>query len=276
MTRPVPLMAPLPHGLLAIGYWPEARVELTWVDEPDRGAAWAAEVEEAWQELLVQEPSLHDAPLAGLRGHLVVLDRLVLTLSRSRYRVSVATHRHVLRTVERHGLLGLGMGVACAVGMVVEGGLVLGRRSQRVFGGRGQWHPPAGHWEPDVHLDAHGRPSPFAAARAEMFEELGITAAELSGLALVGLQLNPETCKPELHFTATLALSFRELEERQRAARDAHEIDLLLWLSRDRVADFAAGRLGPPTEIARACVHLHDRLDLFGPVQVVAPGGGPL
>lgn len=262
--RGADLTAPLPYGLLTAGHWAESAVELHWIDEPAREAAWEAEIEAHWQALKREEPTLYDATLAGLRGYLPALGRMSLTLSRTTYRASIATHRHYAATADRHGLSGLGMGIACAVGLVVEGRLLLGRRSQRVFGGRGKWHPPAGHWEPDNHKDSGGRASPFAASRVEMHEELGLQAHELQDLTLIGIQLNPETAKPELHFSAHVPLSRPEVEERQRAARDAHEIDRVLFLARDQVPAFLAGDLGPPTEIGRACAYLHDQLSLFG------------
>jgi len=253
----------LPYGLVAQGRWPEAAVELSWTEEPARAAGWADEVETAWQALLREEPTLHDAALAGLRGHLAALDRLSLTLSPSSYRVTVSTHRHFARFAAAYGLSGLGMGIAVAVGVVAEGGLVLARRSQRVFGGRGMWHPAAGHWEPDAHRDAAGKPSPFACARAEMLEELGLEAHELEGLTLIGVQLNPDTAKPELHMTARVGLTVAELSQRQQTARDAHEIDGLLLVRRAQVPQLVEGALGPVTEIGRACAYLHDALDLL-------------
>ena len=252
----------LPHGLLAMGRWPEAAVELSWCAEPERPPGWEAEVEEAWQELRREEPSLFDTRLAGLRGHLAALDRLALMVSPSSYRATVSTHRHYARFAARYGLAGLGMGIACAMGLVTAGGLVVARRSQRVFGGRGKWHPVAGHWEPDQHRDAGGA-SPFACARIELAEELGLAAEEVRDLTLIGLQLNPDTMKPELHFTGRIALTVTELSHRQQSARDAHEIDGLLEVRREQVGDFLAGRLGPPTEIARACAYLHDALGLL-------------
>ena len=264
MTGPVPLArAPLPYGLLCAGRWPEPAVEISWTDDPARDAAWAAQVESTWQELKREEPTLHDATLAGLRGYLPVLDRLALTFARTTYRATAATHRRFALTVARFGAAGLGMGTACAVGLRIEGKLVFGRRSQRVFGGRGQWHPPAGHWEPDLHRDAQGRASPFACARTEMHEELGLDAHELEDLTLIGLQLNPETLKPELHFTARVPLTYAAFVERQRGARDAHEIDALLHLDLAQVERFLSGALGPPTDIARASAYLHDTLGLF-------------
>ena len=253
----------LPYGLLAVGLWDESQVELQWVDEPVRGPGWAEDVEAWWAELKLEEPSLFDAPLATLRGMLPVRDRLLLTFARSWYRVTAATHRDVARTMARHGVLGLGMGTACAVGLRVDGGVVLGRRSQRVLGGRGKWHPPAGHWEPDTHVDAAGHPCPFASAQIEMLEELGLASAELVDLTLIGVQLNPETSKPELHFTARVPLSLDLLAERQKAARDAHEMDGLILVGDAQVDAFLAGQLGPPTEIARGCVYLHRALGLL-------------
>lgn len=253
----------LPYGLLSAGRWSEAQVELLWVPEPERSAAWHAQVEARWQELKREEPSLHDAGLAGLRGQMHVGERISLTLAHTTYRITAATHRHFAETLREHGVAGLGMGIACAVGLVLEDALFFGRRSQRVFGGRGQWHPPAGHWEPEAHRDALGRASPFAATRVEMHEELGLEAHELTGLSLIGVQLNPDTQKPELHFSARVPLTRDELKARQAAARDAHEIDALLFLERHQIAGFLNGDHGRPTEIARACAYLHETLGLL-------------
>lgn len=252
-----------PLGLIAAGIWSEDQLDIRWIDEPSRPPSWETDVERDWKLLREQEPSLYDAPLAGFRGLLPAAPRIGLVLSRTTYRRSITTHHATAHYVSTYGLDGLGMGVACAIGLLLpSGGLLLGRRSQRVLGGRGSWHPTAGHFDPEAHCDAQGRPSPFATSRIEIFEELGVCPEELAGLSIVGVQI-PPNIKPELHFTARVALPFPELERRQAGARDAHEMDALLELRPNQVDDFLAGKLGPATEIALGCVHLHRQLGLL-------------
>jgi hypothetical protein len=252
-----------PHGLVATGLWDESQVEVRWVDDPPLAPSWAEAVERDWAALRAQEPSLYDAPLAALRGYLDAGSRLGLVLARTSYRASLASHRHHERYLTEHGLAGLGMGIACSVGLVLaDGALLLGRRSQRVMGGRGCWHPCAGHFDPDQHLDARGAPCPFAASRTEVHEEIGLEAHELADLRVIGIQLVP-SLKPELHFTARVALGVDEVAARQARAKDAHEMDGLLALRAGQVDAFLGGGLGPFTEIAAGAVHLHRALGLI-------------
>lgn len=252
-----------PHGIVAAGLWDEHQVDVRFVADPPLAPSWAEAVERDWAELRAAEPSLYDAPLAALRGYLDAGARLALVLARTSFRASLASHRHHERYLTEYGLAGLGMGIACSVGLVLaDGALLLGRRSQRVMGGRGCWHPCAGHFDPEQHLDARGAPSPFAAARAEVHEEMGLEAHELAGLRVIGIQLAP-SLKPELHFTARLGLALDEVARRQAGARDAHEMDGLIALHAGQVDDFLAGKLGPSTEIAAGAVHLHRALGLI-------------
>lgn len=251
------------YGIVAAGRWGEDAVEVRWVEDLPHPPEWAAAVERDWEELKREEPSLFDAPLAGARGWLDAGERLGLALARTSFKVSLSTHRHHARYVAEYGLAGLGMGLACSVGLVLaDGALLLGRRSQKVMGGRGRWHPCAGHFDPDRHLDARGRASLFEAARAEVHEEIGLERDEVHDLCLIGIQMAP-SLKPEMQFSARVALSLGEVERRQRSAHDAHEMDKLLALPGGEVDAFLRGELGPATEIAQGCVHLHRALGLM-------------
>lgn len=211
-------------GLVAWGRWAEKQVLLHWTSEPRRPQAWHHAVNEQWRAMRQTLPFVFDAPLAALRSAQVQGDQLHLTFSPSRYRYTAVTHQpSARRWMQDFGPQALGQGVACALSLVCPQGLVLARRSQRVQGGQGLWHPIAGHFDPSAHVDPNGRPSPFITVLCETEEETGLQPRELKNLSLVGVQHHPRTQKPELHFWAATSLSFSEIQRRAQTAADAHE-----------------------------------------------------
>lgn len=255
---------PAALGLEIWGRWSEKQVLLHWTREPRRPQAWHQAVNEQWRAMRQAMPFVFDAPLAALRHAQVLGDQLHLTLSPSRYRYTAVTHQPGARQwVQHFGPQALGQGVACALSLVCPQGLVLARRSQRVQGGQGLWHPIAGHFDPSAHLDPKGRPSPFITVLRETEEETGLKPRELKNLSLVGVQRHPRTQKPEMHFWAATPLTFSEIQRRAQTAADAHEHAALAVFDHSaRKALFSHRHTATP--VALASVWLTNQLEAQG------------
>ncbi len=184
--------------------------------------------------------------------------RLDLLLGPGRYRDFAATNLDPeMLPADRGGVhpwscFGNALGSSALVA-TADGQLVLGRRSDRVFGYPGWLHAFGGMLEAsDGSAD---RIDPFRAIERELREELGIEVAELRTLTLHAIVREPRLHQPELLFHAEIALSFAELEARWRRAESRAEHAALVALPSSPGAALAAlAALPRVSPIARACL----------------------
>lgn len=192
--------------------------------------------------------------------------RLDLVVGPGRYRDFAATNLDpTLPPADRGGRFpwrsfGNALGTSAIVA-TADGALVLGRRSDRVFGYPGWLHAFGGMVEAsdgDARRDGdrqHGTVDPFASVARELHEELGVAAGDLKELTLEALIREPLLDQPELLFHATVALTLPQLTARfaRAESRGEHAALVAFPLGRNMIERQLA-TLSNVTPIARACL----------------------
>lgn len=129
-----------------------------------------------------------------------------------------------------------------------DGFLLLGRRSGKVWAGRGCLHVCAGHPEPERQLSVEailsGENPFYRAMEREITEETGVTPARIGSMVCRGLIRSRADCKPELIFETSLKLSRAELLRQVGKAGDREEHDEFFTIPSDgsSLSDFLQQR----------------------------------
>jgi len=164
-----------------------------------------------------------------------------LDVAPGRYREFAATNLAPdLRPADRGGRFpwhsfGNAIGTSALV-VTGDGAVVVGRRSDRVFGLPGHVHAFGGMLEPADWADDATHVDVFASMERELAEEVGVAPGEWSDLVLLGLLREPQLDQPELLFAATTALDRAELRRRSEHAPSRAEHAALIELPRAAAA----------------------------------------
>ena len=156
-----------------------------------------------------REARLYDGKLLRLERYGLDNGKLRLDLRPTSFRFFAATNLSdtSLPPEDRADPLGVS-----AIVVTADDHIVLGRRSQRVFGSPGSVHCIAGHVDL-THLSSvhRGRVDVFSAILDEVREELGVTSDVMTGTQCIGLVREPLTRQPELIFVVGIAIPRREV-----------------------------------------------------------------
>ena len=187
--------------------------------------ASAASVEAAWERMR-DTPGLNlfDGPMCRLEmfhvEHLPNLPpRLVLSLSRTGYKIFLGTNLHGPRDLPPQTLANP-VGVSPAL-ETADGFLLFGRRNGRVAYYPHRLHPFSGSLEPTPPTADGSSVDVFAECRRELGEELNLTAAEVPHLALLGIVEDGDIRHPELILHARTTRTRDEVTARLDPAEHA-------------------------------------------------------
>jgi hypothetical protein len=171
---------------------------------------------------------LFDGPLLRLIRIDSTRPTLTLDLQPTSFRIFVGTNLRDpgLSAVRRADPLGIS-----AVILSADRRLVLGRRSERVYGHPSSLHCIGGHAEPSHLLaEAPTMIDTFASIMMELVEELRVVPDQVETITCLGLARDDATLQPELIFCIRLAIPSTELS----AANEEH--DRLVFLGSEPVA----------------------------------------
>ena len=257
--------AGVPFSLEYAGKRGECQITQSWRDTPrpispavDRLITRTWEVEQALASQAGR--SLYNGRLARLLHVEVSADGLHLLLTATCYRDFLGTNLHNAAEVSRFGLQYLAdpLGISATV-ITRDGRLGLGRRSDRVAFHAGHLHTFGGLLE-DPDRGPDGRYDIFGAARRELIEELGLEAAEIATLEVIGLVRDRAILQPELLFDALLTVTSDELAARFDPTLSDGEHTGVEWLPDDpgSIIPFLQ-RARPVAPVAEAALLLHGR-----------------
>jgi len=140
-------------------------------------------------------------------------------------------------------------GVALSSTLLTEDGfLLLGRRSNKVWAGRGRLHVCAGHPDPERQLSVEailsGENPFFRAMECEIAEETGVMPDQIETMMCRGLVRSCVDGKPELIFETSLKLSRTQLLRHVNKAQDRSEHEEFLTVPSDgpSLSDFLLQR----------------------------------
>lgn len=185
----------------AVGEWDESHVVL---ERAESSRAVDAEIETAidliWSNAQAQRAAerkqmrLFDGPMCRLESFDASDNRLTLRLSRTSYKVFLATHLSGEQSAQFNSTqLANALGVSAAL-VTADDRLLLGRRNDAVAYYPNRVHPFAGTLEPRDDQNA------FDAIRRELHEELSLEPAALSDLRCLGIIEDRRIRHPELIF----------------------------------------------------------------------------
>jgi len=220
--------------VLERGPWPAERVRVVAAPpfvvapehEPIVERAWRAALEDAERT----GRRLFPGALRGLSSFALAGDALELALHATDYRAFVGTNLSAeYRATSARCADALGISVVLEIpGEVV----LLHRRGAQSF----EWplaiDTPGGHVEPGA--------TPFDAALEELESELGVRAADVASLELLGLVKIAETRKPQAVLRARARCSLDEIASSLEQARERFETSELLPVPRAALAALAA------------------------------------
>jgi 8-oxo-dGTP pyrophosphatase MutT (NUDIX family) len=196
----------------AIGDWEPALVRSAWVPSSHELPPEAADaVEQAWSNAKSRPGvNLFDGPMCRLESWQLQDGRLELAMSRTSYKLFWGTNISNPQLADQYGpqLLANPVGVSTLL-ETADGHLLLGRRNASVAYYPNRIHPFAGSLEPEdtEPTAATNGPSPFAAVRRELAEELGLTDQEISQVSCTGIAEDLKLRQPELIFRAKTSLT---------------------------------------------------------------------
>ncbi len=185
-------------------------------DLPDRA-------QQFWQKLLTKSPHFFNGALCRLEKYQAKADFLYLHLSRTCYRDLLFCNEHAPEILKDFGEEALvrALGISVII-ETADGFLPLMQRSQALGEGAGLIDVFGGHVHPDDHA-RNGAPDVFHAIADELFTELNLASNDFDGIFCVGLLENWQTRKPELIFETKIKLTFDELREKARQAKEGDE-----------------------------------------------------
>jgi 8-oxo-dGTP pyrophosphatase MutT (NUDIX family) len=192
-------VAALPFRWLVDGCFTERQLTTRWHEQRRAYPPTVSMlIDRAWQEAQqaahAAGQELFAGPLCRLLAWHADGDALVLDLGPTDYREFVGTNLRRPELAREYGREALAnpLGVSIAV-VTRDQYLVLQCRSDRVFENPGMLHVCGGNLDPH---DA-GNGGPFATARREVAEELGVPPAALTGAWCLGLVEARDSLKPE-------------------------------------------------------------------------------
>lgn len=214
------------------------------------GEEFAGIIEDEWGRRLREAEErggvLFDGPLARLDGWDLRGNYLHISLRRTSYKVFVGTNLRDpgLPANKRADPVGNSVLIVTS-----DNKIILGRRSETVYGHPGWIHCLGGHIEPE--RDAVGmKIDTFASMAAEIVEELDIEREDISEIICLGLIINKESKQPEQIFYVGTGKSSEELKPRGSehsglvaVGNDAASIDEFLRKEKGDVVPVAAGAL---------------------------------
>ncbi len=186
---------------------------------PGLDGATEAAVEQAWAEA-------QDRAAGRLfNGRVFSADSISATLVAGHW----TEYRRIVAQIAQPDLAPrIGARPLAAAGVILgEGFLLVGRRPHDATYQAGQWQmPPAGSIDPRAEA-APGRVDPVRAFHAELEEEIGLTASDLSAPRPLCLVEHPGRRVLDRGFLARTKLSGRVVRARHAAARDREYTPLL-------------------------------------------------
>lgn len=219
--------------MLARGPWPRERVAVREAPPYAVAPAHEALVERAWLVALdgarAKGQRLFPGPVLGLASFESEAGSLALALHRTDYRAFVGTN---LSAEFRALAVPCADALGISILIEVDEGVLLHRRGAGCF----EWplaiDTPGGHVEPGA--------TPFDAALEELGSELGLRAADVTELDLVGLARITGTRKPQAVLRARVSLTVAAIAERLEHARESFETSELLPVARSALGALAA------------------------------------
>ncbi len=209
--------------LVHVGHWSADRLDVRWTPSTlARHPQVDALIEQTWAAASAR-PGVHlfDGPMCRLEWIRAggAPGPLELGLSRSSYRVFLGTNLANRAIEERFGRSVMANPVGMSVALeTADGHLVMGRRSARVAYYPSRVHPIAGALEPaDVMpegLERSDGAGIFSGIGRELDEELALTPAETTSMALIGVAQDRSIAQPELIFAARTRVGLGELASR--------------------------------------------------------------
>jgi hypothetical protein len=169
--------------------------------------ALQARTDALWREAVAARPQLFDGPVLTVIGSSA--DHLVLARSTYRHVVAARLDAEIREAWEPRPLAVSGI-------LTCPAGLVWGRRSEGVCQGRGLWElvPSGGREAPAP----GGSPEPERQILAELAEEIGLAAAEVSIGAPIGLVEDSASGTVDIVLPLATPLSGAEILARHEAA----------------------------------------------------------
>jgi 8-oxo-dGTP pyrophosphatase MutT (NUDIX family) len=185
-------------------------------------------IEEGWKQARAEAESAGRVLYNGVLGRLATFEAtpesLRLVVGSTTYREFIGTHvfNRGRRFTESVRPWADPLGTSALV-LTKDGYLALGRRSRRVAYHAGYLHTFGGMLEEADRLDTGY--DVFASVRRELHEELGVAAAVVADLVIVGLVRERVLFQPELLFEATVTLNRADLEAHwaTSAGKDEHD-----------------------------------------------------
>ena len=179
--------------------------------------------QEFWAERLTKFPHFFNGALCRLEKYEATPDTLHLHLSRTCYRDLLFCNERVQEILEAFDEASLvrALGISVII-ETADGFLPLMQRSQTLGEGAGLIDVFGGHVHPDDHA-RNGVPDVFHAIADELHTELNLTSEDFDEIYCVGLLENWQTRKPELIFETKIKLTFDELREKARHAKEGDE-----------------------------------------------------
>ena len=240
--------------VLHCGRFPRDRVIAELDSEPfDPGPGIAAQIAAEWTTRLRQAEDvgaeLFDGPLVRLVSWSVDKGELRLELQPTGYKDFVGTNLRdpSLPPAKRADPLG-----NSAMVVTSDGKIILGHRSNKVFGHSGCLHCIGGHVEPDRHL-AGGRIDTFEAIADEVTEELNVERSQIREIICMGLVRDSKSLQPEQVFTVELDMLARELHP----TGPEHDTLAAVIDSPEEIEKFLADCGEMVVPVALACIRAH-------------------
>jgi len=213
-----------------VGDWNESQVRTAWGENSHEVPAEVQElIDRAWEQASARPGvKLFDGSMCRLESWTEISGgSLQLILSRTSYKLFLGTNMSHPELADRFGprVLANPVGVSPAL-ETADGFLMLGRRNARVAYYPSRVHPFAGCLEPvdarsgDGTVLGNDGPDVFAAVRRELFEELGLTVADVPTIRCTGIAEDVCLRQPELIFRVKTSLTRSQIES--QVARDEH------------------------------------------------------
>jgi len=143
-----------------------------------------------------------------------------------------------------------------AVVVTADGKIIVGRRSEAVFGHPGWYHCIGGHIDPDLHADGRVVDT-FRAVTDEVTEELNVMADELEEIVCLGVIRDAASRQPEQLFAVRLRREAHELLARGGEHESLFPIDD----TPEEVERFLGESGDKTVPVARAALRMHAGLE---------------
>ncbi len=189
-------------------------------------------IEAVWNQACQQAEAdgrqLYNGKLFSLLGHQMGHGALNLLLGETDYKELVGTNLSLGEAGKGAAAVDHADGLAVSSTLLTSDGfLLIGRRSAKVYDGRGKLHVCGGHPDPEHALSAEEivtNENPlFRAMEKEIREEFHITAGQISHIRGLGLIRSSGSGKPEMIFTTALKITSAKALALQASAKDKEE-----------------------------------------------------